>query len=233
MWCPAVRFAAPRAGLRPEAGPRPHVRRQLALGDRPAARALLGLRHVLGHLQRLHRSISVTDARPGTSPARRPGPPRHPRQSASRKLQPLIGVIHQAHRRPRIARLVARPPLPPLPQRPVPALLLLIRAVRRRGPRRRGRIPARPAPEVFNLKPTSRSTCAVTRYTSASRAASSAAGKAQSSSTGGTPGTSGTAGNNHHPGPLFNYPPRALQPVPCQGTFALFAKNRPHAGRAL
>ena len=150
MWCPAVQVRGPRAGLRPEAGPRPHVRRQLALGDRPAARALLGLRHVLGHLRR-RRRLDIGDLMPALRRHRLGGQVRAaPAAIRRRELQPVIGVIHQAHRRPRIARLLARPPLPPLPQRPVPALLL-IRAVRRRGPRRRGRIPARPAPEVVNL----------------------------------------------------------------------------------
>ena len=49
-----------RAGLRAEAGPRPHVRGQLALGEGPAARALFRLRHVLGDLRR-RRRLDVGD----------------------------------------------------------------------------------------------------------------------------------------------------------------------------
>ena len=128
-----------RAGLRPVAGPRPHVRGQLALGDRPAARALLRLRHVLGDLRR-RRRLDVGDLVAALRRHRLAGQARAaPAALRRRVLQPLVRVIDQPHRRPRLARLLPRPPFPPLPQGPVPGLLL-IRAVRRRRPRRRGRV---------------------------------------------------------------------------------------------
>ena len=120
------------AGLRPDAGPRPHVRRQVSLGDLPTARALLGLRHILPDL-RLRRRLDVGDLMTALRRHRFPGqiqaaPPAHRR----RAVKAFIRVIDQAHRHPGITRLLSRPPLPPLPQRPVRAPLL-IRAVRRRG----------------------------------------------------------------------------------------------------
>jgi hypothetical protein len=63
------------------------------------------------------------------------------------ELQPLTGMIGERHRGARLARLLARSPLPPLPQRPVPRLL--VRAVRRRRPRRRRGILARLPLQVF------------------------------------------------------------------------------------
>ena len=129
-----------RAGLRPEAGPRPHVRGQLPLGDRPAARALLRLRDVLGHLRR-RRRLDIGDLVAALRRHRLPGQARAaPPARRRRVLQPLIRVINEPHRRSRLARLLPWPPLPPLPQGPVPRLFL-IRAVRRRRFRRRGRVP--------------------------------------------------------------------------------------------
>ena len=138
-----------RAGLRPEAGPRPHVRGQLARGHRPAPAALLGLRHVLGDPRRRRRD-DIGDLMTALRRHRRPGQARAaPAARGRREHKPLIRVIDEVHRRPRIARLLARPPLPPLPQRPVRALLL-IRAVGRRRPRRRGGIPARLTLKIFH-----------------------------------------------------------------------------------
>jgi hypothetical protein len=52
------------------AGPRPDMPQQLALGDRPAARALPSLRHVLGH--RRHRGqLDVGDLMGGAVPLSR------------------------------------------------------------------------------------------------------------------------------------------------------------------
>ena len=199
-----------RAGLRPVAGPRPHVRGQLPLGDRPAARALLRLRHVLGDPRR-RRRLDVGDLVAALRRHRLAGQARAaPAALRRRELQPLVRVIDQPHRRPRLARLLPRPPFPPLPQRPVPALLL-IRAVRRRRPRRRGRVP--PHLPLAAAQP-ARSARAISRYASASRAASSACGSAESSSAEGTPGTSGTTGNHHHPGPPVNNPPQRVAASP-------------------
>ena len=131
-----------RGCLRPEAGPRPHVHRQPALGDRPAARALLRLRHVLGDPRR-RRRLDVGHLVAALRHGRLAGQALPaPAARGRREEQPLVRVIDQAHRRPRLARLLPGPPFPPLPRRPVPALLL-IRAVRRWRPRRRGRVPAR------------------------------------------------------------------------------------------
>ena len=122
---PAGQVRGLRASLRPEAGPRPHERRQRALGHRPAARALLRLRHVLRHHRRrrrpdvgdlvtaLRQHLHTTQVLPAL-PARR-----------RREPEPGIRIIGEPHRRPGIARLLARPPFPPLPQRPVPALFLI------------------------------------------------------------------------------------------------------------
>ena len=128
-----------RAGLRPVAGPRPHVRRQLPLSDRPAARALLRLRHVLGHLRR-RRRLDIGDLVAALGRHRLPVQARAAAAARRRRvLQPLVRVINELHRRSRLARLLPRPPFSPLPQGPVPRLLL-IRAVRRRRPRRCRRI---------------------------------------------------------------------------------------------
>ena len=139
-----------RARLRPEAGTRPYVRGQLASGDRPAARALPGLHDVLGDLRR-RRGLDVGDLMTALRGDRRPGQARAaPAARRRRELEPVVRVIHQAHRRPRAAWLLPRPPFAPLPQRPVTALLL-IRAVRRRRPRRRGRIPAHLTLKILHL----------------------------------------------------------------------------------
>jgi hypothetical protein len=139
-----------RRRFRPVAGPRPHVRGKLALGDRPAARALLRLRHILGHLRRRGRldagdlvAALRGDLLAGQARAAAPALRR-------RALQPLVRVVDQPHRGPRLTRLLPWPPLPPLPQRPVPRLLLLIRAIRRRRPRRRGGIAPHPAFQLVN-----------------------------------------------------------------------------------
>ena len=73
----AGQVRAVRAGLRPVAGPRPDMRRELALGHRPAVRALLRLRHVLGDL-RLRGRPDIGDLMPPRRRRRlpRPGPRR-------------------------------------------------------------------------------------------------------------------------------------------------------------
>ena len=186
--------------LRPEAGPRPHVRGQLALADRLAPRALLRLRHVLRHRRR-RRGLDIGDLVAALRDDRRIRQVRAALPARRRREpQPVIRVIDKLHRGSRRARLLARPPLPPLPQRPVPRLLL-IRAVRRRRLR-----------HVDESRPARRSSSstravspAITRYASASRAASSSCGSAASSSAEGTPATSGTAGNHRHPRPPVNH----------------------------
>ena len=105
-----------RAGLRPVAGSRPDMRRELALGHRHPGQA-----------------------RAAAAARRR------------RAVIALIRVIDQAHRHPGITRLLTRPPLPPLPQRPIRApLLLLMRAIRGRRARGRGRVLARPPLKLIN-----------------------------------------------------------------------------------
>jgi hypothetical protein len=82
-----------RAGLRPEAGPGPHVRRQLTLGEGPAARALPGLRHVLGDHRR-RRRLDAGDLVAALHQHRHPGQARAAPAARRRgELQPLIGVI--------------------------------------------------------------------------------------------------------------------------------------------
>jgi hypothetical protein len=112
-----------RAGLRPVAGPGPHMRGQFPGGDRPAARALLRLRHVLGDLRRRRRG-DVSDLVPPLRRHRHPGQVRAaPPALRRRPLDRVIRIIHQAHRRSGIARLLTRPPFPALAQRPVSAFL--------------------------------------------------------------------------------------------------------------
>jgi hypothetical protein len=127
------------AGLRPVAGAGPHVRGQLPDADRPAPGALLGLRHVLDDLRR-RGGLDTGDlmAAPGSN--RRGRQVRAaPAAHARRAVDALIGGTGQAHRRSGIAGLLSRLPFPPLPQRTVPAPLP-VRAIRRRGTRRCGRV---------------------------------------------------------------------------------------------
>jgi hypothetical protein len=150
MWCPQVRFAA----CAQVSGPK--LARARACGGRPPSvtvsqhgHAFACASHVLGDLRRRRRG-DVSDLMTALRRHRlagqaRPAPAAHRRRAPD----PLIRVIGKLHRRPRLARLLAGPPPAPLPQRPVPALLL-IRAVRRRRPRRHRRIPAHPALEVFH-----------------------------------------------------------------------------------
>ena len=129
--------------LRAEAGPRPHPRGQLPLGDLPAARTPLRLRHVLGDL-RLRRRQDVSDlvtARRENLLGRQPRPALA--AFRGRVPEPALRVIHELHRRARLARLLPRSALAFLPQRPV-ARLLLKRAIGRRRPRRGRRIPGQP-----------------------------------------------------------------------------------------
>src|ERR1017187_3119552 len=142
MWWPLTRFAACAQGLRPVTGPRPDMRGQLPGGDRPAARALLRLRHVLGNLRR---RLDVGDLVTALRRDRRPGQARAASAARRRRaVDGLIRVIHQAHRRPGVAWLLSRPPFPALAQRTV-AAFLLVRAIGGRGTRGRGRVLAGPA----------------------------------------------------------------------------------------
>jgi hypothetical protein len=106
------------------------MRRELALGHRAAARALLRLRHVLGDL-RLRGRLDIGDLMPPRRRHRLPGQARAAAAARRRRaVIALIRVIEQAHRHPGITRLLTRPPLP---QRPIRApLLLLMRAIRGR-----------------------------------------------------------------------------------------------------
>ena len=91
-----------RAGLRPVAGPRPDMRRELALGHRPAARALLRLRHVLGDL-RLRGRPDIGDLMPPRRRRRLPGQARAAAAARRRRaVIALIRVIEQAHCHPGI-----------------------------------------------------------------------------------------------------------------------------------
>ena len=130
-----------RVRLRPEAGARPHVRGHLALGDLPAARAGLRLRHVLRDPRRgSGRNVGdlVTALRGGRLAAEG-----LPAAAAlrGREEQTLVRVAGQPHSGAGLAGLLPRRPLPLLPQRPV-LRLLPERAVRGRRPRRREGIPA-------------------------------------------------------------------------------------------
>ena len=126
-------------GLRPVTGPRPHMRGKLSGRHRPAARAFLRLRHVLDDLRRRGRR-DVGDLMAALRRNRRRCQVRAaPAARRRRALDRLIRIIHQVHRQPGIARLLSRPPVPSLPQRPV-AALLPVRAIRRGGTRRRGRV---------------------------------------------------------------------------------------------
>ena len=212
-----------RAGLRPVAGSRPDMRRELALGHRPAARALLRLRHVLGDL-RLRGRPDIGDLMPPRRRHRLAGQARAAAAARRRRaVIALIRVIEQAHRHPGITRLLTRPPLPPLPQRPIRGpLLLLMRAIGGRRARGRGRVLARrrssssTRAESRSFSAVSRSTCpvssAISRYAPASRTASPAAGSADSSSAEGRPGTADTTGNDHHSSPPINNAPRRVTP---------------------
>jgi len=188
------------AGLRPGAGPRPDERGQPALADRVAPRALLRLRDVPGDPWR-RRGPDAGDLVAALRDDRRVRQVRAALPARRRRIpEPALRVIHQAHRGARLARLLPRPPLSPLPQRPVPRLLL-IRAVRRRRPRRRGRILAR-AP-LQQLHP---------RHQLADHPVSLSKPHRQllmrqrcQLSAEGTPGTSGTASHHHHPRPPVNH----------------------------
>ena len=127
------------------------MRRELALGHRPAARALFRLRHVLGDL-RLRGRPDIGDLMPPRRRHRLAGQARA--AAAARRRRAVIALIRvtgQAHRHSGITRLLTRPPLPPLPQRPIRApLLLLMRAIGGRRARGRGRVLARPPLKLIN-----------------------------------------------------------------------------------
>ena len=128
-----------RAGFRPVTGPRPHTRGKLPGRHRPAARALLRLRHVLHDLRRRCR-LDVGDLVTALRHHRYPGQVRAALAARrGRALDRVVRIICQIHRQPGIARLLSRPSSSPFAQRPV-AALLPVRAIRRRGTRRRGRV---------------------------------------------------------------------------------------------
>src|SRR6185312_2499853 len=116
----------------------------LSFGDRSAARAVLGLRDVLGDPRR-RSGPDVGDLVTALRGDRLAGQAL-PAAAAlhGREEQPLVRVVHQPHRRAGLAGLLPRRTLPLLAQRPV-LRLLPERAVRRRRPRRRRGIPAGPA----------------------------------------------------------------------------------------
>ena len=121
MWFRAGEVRGLRVRLRPETGPRPHVRRQLSLADRLAPRALLGLCHVLPHHRR-RRGLDIGDL---VAALRDDRGIRQVRAALRGTTQAgtttgRSGSSTSLHRGSRLARLLARPPLPPLPQRPVP-----------------------------------------------------------------------------------------------------------------
>ena len=186
---PAGQVRRLRMNLRPEGRSRPDPGRQGALGHRPAARAPLRLRDMLGDLGFRCRQdagdlvaprgedLLAFQARPASCTFR------------GRVPVPVPRVIDQLHRGAGLARLLARSPLALLPQGPVPRRLLLIRAVRRRRPRRRARIPR----ACRSSRSTRALSSLISRYASASRAASSSCGRAASSPAVGKAGSAGTA----------------------------------------
>jgi hypothetical protein len=96
---------------------------QLTGADRPAARAFLGLRQVLG---RRRRWGDVGDLVAPLRRHRRGGQVRAaPAAHQRRARDDFVGIIDQLHGRSRLARLLSRLPSPALTQRPVPALLLV------------------------------------------------------------------------------------------------------------
>ena len=188
MWCPHDQVRGLRAGLRPVTGPRPHVRRQLALGDRPAARAFLGLRHVLGHLRRrrrpdvgdlmaaLRRHRLAGQARPAPAARRRREPNRSSGSSTSFIVVPGSPGCLPGRRLPRSRSDRSR-------ASSYTGCPTTAAATTRTNP-------SPPAARAASTRADSPSTCAVSspisRYASASRAASSAGGSADSSSAEGT-----------------------------------------------
>jgi hypothetical protein len=148
-----------RAGLRPVAGSRPDMRRELALGHRPAARALLRLLHVLGAF-RLRGWPDIGDLMP------------------PRRRHRLAGQARAAAAARRRRAVIA----------------LIMRAIRGRRARGRGRVLARLPLKLINprrsrsFSAVSRSICpvssAISRYSPASRTASPAAGCAGCSAEG-------------------------------------------------
>jgi len=215
MWCPGGQVRGLRAGLRPEAGPRPHVRGQIALGDRPAPGTLFGLRHILGDLRRQHRG----DVGYLVAPLRRHRPAPHPQHAAGGQKTVSSGSS---------MRFIVAPGLPGcLPGRRFPrsrsdrSAPLFLYGLSEEGGR----------DDVDESFPAWRSNCptldarrsfcavssAISRYASTSRAARSAADRAESSSAEGTPGTPDTTAYDHHSGPPVNNPSRrvaACQPQP-------------------
>ena len=115
------------------------MRGKLSGCHRPAARAFLRLRHVLDDLRR-RGGRDVGDLMAALRRNRRRCQVRAaPAARRRQALDRLIRIIHQIDRQPGIARLLSRPPVSSLPQRPV-AALLPVRAIRRGGTRRRGRV---------------------------------------------------------------------------------------------
>jgi len=200
---------------RPETGPRPHVHRQPALGDVPqhghcfacatysvtSAPARPDVGHLvaaLRHGRLAGQALPAPRTRPAGRTAARPG---HRPGASSSPARPAA----------------SRAAVSPLPRRPVPALLL-IRAVRRWRPRRRGRVPARLPLKI--LHPACKTvTCATAPppAPSAGRSAGTPQPAARQlrmrqrsrSSAEGPPGTSGTTGIHHHPAAV-NHPQRRV-----------------------
>ena len=223
IWWPTGQVRGVRAGLRPEAGPRPHVRRQLALGHRAAARALLGLRHVLGDLRRRRR----LDVRDLVTALRRHRHPRQARPAPAARRWRAEDPAHPGHRPAtssspdRLAACPAAASRAPAATGPCPSYTgcpTTAAGTTWTNPgapdaqglppgRRRSFCAARSSARAASC-PTRAVSSPITRYASASRAASSPAGRADSSSTEGTPGAPDTTGNHHHPSPPVNHPPR-------------------------
>ena len=197
------------------------MRRELALGHRPAARALFRLRHVLGDL-RLRGRPDIGDLMPPRRRHRLAGQARA--AAAARRRRAVIALIRvtgQAHRHSGITRLLTRPPLPRSRSDRSVLLFSFLCGPSEEGGRedvdeswRARRSSSSTRAESRSFSAVSRSTCpvssAISRYAPASRTASPAAGSADSCSAEGRPGTADTTGNDHHSGPPINNAPRRV-----------------------
>ena len=208
QYCPRGRASV---CLRSEAGPRPHVRRQLALGDRPAAGAPLRLGHVLGNRRRRGRP-DVGDLMAALRRHRCGGQACAALAAGGRRVpEPLTG------HRPGASSYLAGPAAFPAAVYPAPAATgpgpSSYTDCPTTGAATTWKNPAAPALKLFHpdrQAPHLRGQIPITRYASASRTASSACGNAASSPAEGTSGASDTAGNHFHPSPSAN------NPAPCR-----------------
>ena len=209
---PAGQVRGLRVRLGAVAGPRPHVRGQHGLADHTAARARLGLRHVLGHFRR-RRGRDIGDLMPALYQHRLGGQPRPAAPAAGRANSSRSSGLSMS--------FIVVPGSPGcLPGRRFPRS----RSDRSRGLFLYGLSDDGGRDEFDESRPARRSrsstrarSCPISWYASASRAASSACGSADSSSAESTPGTSGTA-SKPAPSAADDQQPAATCRIPSTGT---------------